>query len=173
MKKALFATVAGLMLVGPFSLSSVSAQSWPDHSGQQSQQNQQPAANQLAAAPAQTANMQGDTGRDHRDPRHSWRDQRTDARSDESQHNGYYQNNRWHYGQPAVDQRNVQFGYRPWARGQHLGYYNNRYQEVDYRQHHLRRPAHGYHWVQDNNGDYLLAAIAGGLIAQVIFTSNN
>lgn len=170
MKKMLFATVAGLMLVGPLSVSSVSAQPWPDHQGQQSQQNQQPVATQTADMHADT---HADSGRDHRDRRHSWRDHRTDARWDDSQHNGYYQNNRWHYGQPAADQRNVQFGYHPWARGQHLGYYSSRYQEVDYRQHHLRQPRRGYHWVQDNNGDYLLAAIAGGLIAQVIFSSNN
>ncbi len=172
MKKILFATVAGLMLVGPLSLSSVSAQPWPDHQGQQSQQNQQPVAGHTSITPVRSDDMHAIGGRDQHHPRQSWRDQRTDARWDDSQHNGYYQNNRWHYGQPTADQLNVQLGYHPWARGQRLGYYNTRYQEVDYRQHHLRRPSHGYHWVEDNNGDYLLAAIAGGLIAQVVFSNN-
>ena len=38
---------------------------------------------------------------------------------------------------------------------------------VDYRSHHLRHPPRGYRWVQvDNN--YMLAAVATGLIAQIV-----
>ena len=56
--------------------------------------------------------------------------------------------------------------YRRWARGQRLppGYWSY---GVDYRRHHLRRPPNGYRWVQVNN-DYVLAAIATGLILEVI-----
>ena len=43
---------------------------------------------------------------------------------------------------------------------------------MDYRSEHLRNPPRGYHWVRDDSGDFLLAAIVGGLIAQVIFSGN-
>lgn len=36
----------------------------------------------------------------------------------------------------------------------------------------LRQPPRGYRWVRNDGGDYLLAAIAGGLIAQVILNSS-
>lgn len=56
--------------------------------------------------------------------------------------------------------------YRRWARGQRIpqsywGY------GVDYRSHHLRRPPNGYRWVRYND-DYILAAVATGLILEVI-----
>ena len=45
--------------------------------------------------------------------------------------------------------------------------------QVDYRTNRsLRQPPRGYHWVRNDGGDYLLAAIAGGLIAQVILNSS-
>jgi len=71
-----------------------------------------------------------------------------------------------------MNDRHVFCGYRPWARGQRLGYCANRYQEVDYRRENLRQPRRGYHWVRNDGGDFLLAAIATGLIAQVIINSN-
>ena len=96
-------------------------------------------------------------------------------RWDESQHNGYYQGNRWHYGPPPADRygrSDYSLGYHPWARGQRLGYYNNRYAEVNYRDERLRKPPRGYHWVRDDRGDFLLAAVLTGLIAQVVFESS-
>ena len=45
-----------------------------------------------------------------------------------------------------------------------------RYERVDYRRYHLRRPPRGYEWRRvDNN--YVLAAVATGLIASVIAAS--
>ena len=41
---------------------------------------------------------------------------------------------------------------------------------VDYRQHHLRAPPHGYEW-RMVDGNYVLAAVATGLIASVIAAS--
>lgn len=38
---------------------------------------------------------------------------------------------------------------------------------VDYRRYHLRRPPRGYQW-RDVDGNYVLAAIAGGVIADLI-----
>jgi Ni/Co efflux regulator RcnB len=58
-----------------------------------------------------------------------------------------------------------------WARGQRLGGYAHRYPVVDYRAHRLRSPPRGYHWVRDDRGDYLLAAIATGVIASVIIAN--
>ncbi len=43
----------------------------------------------------------------------------------------------------------------------------NRGQHVDYRQHHLRRPGRGQEW-REVDGNYVLAAIAGGAIAGII-----
>lgn len=54
-------------------------------------------------------------------------------------------------------------------RGQRLGkeYRDSRYVVTDWRQRHLSAPPRGYHWVSAGN-DYVLAAIATGLIAQVL-----
>ena len=38
---------------------------------------------------------------------------------------------------------------------------------VDYRRYHLRRPPRGYQW-RDVDGNYVLAAIAGGVIADIL-----
>ena len=46
-------------------------------------------------------------------------------------------------------------------------YRNHQYVVNDWRSHHLRPPPRGYHWVQ-TGGDYVLAAIATGIIADLI-----
>ena len=49
-----------------------------------------------------------------------------------------------------------------WDRGEHVS---------DWQHRHLQRPPHGYEWRRvDNN--YVLAAVAGGLIASVILASH-
>jgi hypothetical protein len=62
---------------------------------------------------------------------------------------------------------------RRWSRGQYLPrhYRSRNYVVYDYGRYRLRPPPRGYHWVRHGD-DYLLAAIATGLIAQVIFGSN-
>jgi Ni/Co efflux regulator RcnB len=48
--------------------------------------------------------------------------------------------------------------------------YRSREYVVDHWQdHHLSRPPHGYHWVQ-TGADYVLAAIATGIIAQIVLS---
>ena len=47
-----------------------------------------------------------------------------------------------------------------WARGE----------QVDYHQHHLRAPPRGYEW-REVDGNYVLAAVATGVIASVIAAS--
>ncbi len=46
-------------------------------------------------------------------------------------------------------------------------YRSNQYVVDDWRNHHLTAPPRGYHWVQ-TGGDYVLAAIATGVIAQLL-----
>lgn len=59
--------------------------------------------------------------------------------------------------------------HRNWRRGGYLPpTYRGHYNEVsDWRAHRLQAPPSGYHWVSAN-GDLVLAAIATGLIAQII-----
>jgi len=55
-------------------------------------------------------------------------------------------------------------------RGERMGYNDwSGAQPVDYRQHHLRRPPHGYEWRQ-SNGQFILGAIATGLVASAIMS---
>ena len=57
-------------------------------------------------------------------------------------------------------------------RGQRLNqeYRNNRYVVSDWRERRLSAPPRGHHWVRTGN-DYVLAAIATGLIAQVLLSN--
>jgi len=91
---------------------------------------------------------------------------------DDHQHNGYTYKGKWHYGPPPASYKNVELGYHSWRKGDHLPtYYKSRYSEVDWRAHHLKAPPRGYHYVQDDKGEIILAAIATGLIASVIANS--
>ncbi|MEG2880766.1 MAG: RcnB family protein, partial [Comamonas sp.] len=58
-----------------------------------------------------------------------------------------------------------------WVRGSRIPpqYRTRHYVVNDWRGHHLSPPPRGYHWVQ-NGGDYLLVAIATGVIAQLILS---
>ena len=56
-----------------------------------------------------------------------------------------------------------------WRKGERMGYENWRSAHpIDYRQHHLRAPPRGYEWRRSKNGQYVLAAIASGLILSII-----
>ncbi len=61
--------------------------------------------------------------------------------------------------------------YPRWSRGAR---YNTRgyaptYVVNDYYGYGLRQPPRGYHWRRDDRGDFLLVAIATGIIAEVLF----
>jgi Ni/Co efflux regulator RcnB len=168
MKRTLLAATAAALLLAPFT--ALAAPPYGERQPQTQVQTQIGDRNN----DARRDDARRDDGRRYSDSRHKWRDRRTESRWNESQHNGYYDNGRWAYGPPPSDRYGrpgFALGYHPWSRGQRLGYYNGRYQEVDYRSHRLRRPQRGYHWVQDDRGDYLLAALAGGLIAQVVLNN--
>jgi len=161
MKKTLITAIAALALAAPFA---------PLASAQPDMRNSQ--QGQYQGHNGDSNSQASDQHRDRQGHRQNWRDTRANAQWDENQHNGYYTGSRWHYGPPPQNyQLPVSYGYRRWSTGQRLGYYNERYQQVDYRQEHLRRPNRGYHWVRDNDGDLILAAIATGIIAQVVLSN--
>ena len=60
-----------------------------------------------------------------------------------------------------------------WYRGSRLPpeYRSRQYIVDDWRGHRLSAPPRGYHWVQSGS-DYLLVAIATGVIAQLLINSN-
>jgi len=102
----------------------------------------------------------------HRDPR---QDNRYDPR--------YYQ--RWDHDQRRYmpgdhfsgDWRGRGAGpEHNWYRGSTLPreYRGRNYVVDDWRGHHLYAPPSGYHWVQSPGGDYVLAAIATGVIAAIL-----
>lgn len=57
-----------------------------------------------------------------------------------------------------------------WRRGQRLSVTQRRYVVNDWSRRGLRAPPRGYRWVRENNnsGDYLLVAVATGLIASIL-----
>jgi Ni/Co efflux regulator RcnB len=59
-----------------------------------------------------------------------------------------------------------------WKKGGHIGRGDwGRGSRIDYRTHHLKAPPRGYEW-REVDGDYVLAAVATGLIASVILASH-
>ena len=108
-------------------------------------------------------------GWDRRDDRRDWDDRRR-RDWDDRRHNGYYYQNRWHYGPPPqayYGQPGYRPGYIAWRRGAYLPPSYRGYVVNDYYRYHLRPPPHGYYWYRVGN-EYLLAAIATGLIFDVI-----
>jgi Ni/Co efflux regulator RcnB len=128
-----------------------------------------------------------DSDRDGRSDRREWsRDRDHDGRADQwdrdhdgradqwdrrdhrryGRHDGHRSDRRWQYygGQHGYS------GYRGnWRTGQRYPYYNsNRYLIQDYGVYDLPPPRHGYRYYRDNNGDIVMAAIAGGIIGLII-----
>ena len=59
-----------------------------------------------------------------------------------------------------------------WYKGSRVPpqYRSHHYVVNDWRGHHLSAPPRGYHWIQ-NGGDYLLVAIATGVIASMVLSN--
>ena len=116
----------------------------------------QPAAAELSLAAEQGGYDRGD---------HEWRDHdRWDRRNEDRWQQGRNDRRRQGWGQERGQ------GHR-WSRGQQMGYNDwNRAERVDYRRYHLRTPPRGYEWRRQNN-QFVLAAVATGLIASIIFNS--
>jgi Ni/Co efflux regulator RcnB len=109
----------------------------------------------------------GDRDRGDRDgSRYSQRDRGDDRRD------GYRAQGGGRYGSEGWGEERRWNGAGPdhsFRRGDRLPsrYRNHQYVVNNYREHHLRPPPRGYHWVQ-TGGDYVLAAIATGVIADLI-----
>jgi Ni/Co efflux regulator RcnB len=99
-------------------------------------------------------------------------DRRNDDRRGDDRRDGYQARGGGRYGDEGYG------GDRRWdgagpnhdiRRGGHLPsrYRNHQYVVDNWRDHNLRPPPRGYHWVQ-TGGDYVLAAIATGVIADLI-----
>ena len=75
------------------------------------------------------------------------------------------------YADQRDDHHDAYVHHREWKRGYHMRHEDwDRGQPVDYRTHHLRRPPRGYEWRQVD-GNYVLAAVATGIIASAIFSA--
>jgi Ni/Co efflux regulator RcnB len=58
-----------------------------------------------------------------------------------------------------------------WKRGAHMRHEDwDRGERIDYRHYHLRKPPSGYEW-RAVDGNYVLAAVATGVIASVVVAS--
>jgi Ni/Co efflux regulator RcnB len=89
-----------------------------------------------------------------------------------------YDNRGWQDNRGRGDNRGYR-GYGMHDRGRHEGWYkrggympveyrSDRYYVSDWRVYHLRQPPRGYRWVRSDNGDFLMVAIATGIIASIL-----
>jgi Ni/Co efflux regulator RcnB len=183
MKRFLLTAAAGLMIAGPLSLPAFAQQGRDGYSQRQDGYQGQDRNYNDNRDSDRDWRRDGDRDRNYdrdrgqrqaskyHDGKDKWRDNRRNARWNDRDHNGYYIGRDWHRGQPSArdyNRRDFALGYQPWQRGDRLGSYNNRYREVDYRDYRLQRPPQGYRWVKDDNGDLIMAALVGGLIATII-----
>ena len=62
--------------------------------------------------------------------------------------------------------QNHQYDRAHWGRGDH---FSGHYVSVeDWGGHHLRKPPRGYHWVQTDDGDFILVAVTTGIILDLM-----
>ncbi|TCV92164.1 Ni/Co efflux regulator RcnB [Luteibacter rhizovicinus] len=129
----------------------------------------------LCVAAVSVANAQprdDDHGRDH--DRHGY--DRRDDRRDDRRHDRRYDDRGWrhdgyahrpppgyYYNRPPPPRYYGHYGH--WERGHR--YDGPRYIVYDYRGYRLRPPPRGYHWVRSDNNDFLLVAIATGVILDI------
>ncbi len=132
----------------------------------------------LSMAGAASAQTRGDA-REHRqdarqDARQDRQQQRQAQRWNQRQHNGYYANGRFYYGQPnasIMNRRDYRPAYQQWRRGDRLPTYARGYREVDWRRDRLRQPPRGYHYVRDDRGEVLLVGVATGVILSILLNN--
>lgn len=101
--------------------------------------------------------------RGHRDHDRRWDDGPRHSQRFEREHDRRGWEHRREAGRGHWD------GHREWRRGGYLpyAYRGHQYEVRDWRAYRLQAPPSGYHWV-NTDGNFVLAAIATGLIAQII-----
>jgi Ni/Co efflux regulator RcnB len=141
------------------------------------------AASPLAATSASAQDFRGgrdgrydnDRGRDRNDHDRRRDNDRRGERWNQRQHNGFYLNGRFHYGQPTwaqLQRRDYRPAWQQWRRGDRLPYYARaHYRAVDWRRERLRQPPRGYHYVRDDRGEMLLVGIATGVILSILLSN--
>jgi Ni/Co efflux regulator RcnB len=118
---------------------------------------------------------------DHREARQAWREDQVQRRLEERQqyvqrHRDDYRHQQPYYGRQGGEYAHPgQWTSRvpQYRRGDYLPYQlrQRQYYVNDWRTHRLYAPPQGYQWVQaDNSGDFLLVAIATGLIANLLLS---
>jgi Ni/Co efflux regulator RcnB len=165
MKTVILAAASTLFLAGAVALPASAQQGRGNDRGQ----------NELAGAPRtdQRNDNQRNDDRGRPDDRNNGQYQQPNTqyadRGNDNWRNDDRRNDRGNDWRRNDDRRYDARDHREWRRGDRIDNYNHRrYVEVDYRRNHLRAPPRGYHYVQDDRGDIILAALAGGLIAAII-----
>ena len=177
MKKYLIIVASGLLWVSSAALADP-----PQWSGQNGRQHQDERSTR-----GHQDNHDQRRYTDQRDSRNGRYDSRY-RRGDRNDRNGRHQNDRYQYDRSRYvrDQRGIRDNHGHYYivhdRGRHEGWYRRggylpvqyrqtRYYVTDWRARRLRAPPRGYHWVRSDNGDFLMVAIATGIIAS-IFAGN-
>ncbi len=85
---------------------------------------------------------------------------------------GHHDHHEWHDRDHGHDRHDYRQGppryvshHGRWERGHH--YHGPTYVVRDYYSYRLRPPPRGYHWVRADDGEYLLVAIATGIILDI------
>ena len=177
MKRLILSIAAAAAVAGPMAFSATSAHADDDRGRGRGNHEQRWDRNDHRGDRdrGDRRDYRGDHDRyDRRDDHRGRYDRRDDRRSysnwDRGRHNGYYYNNRWYYGPPPQAYYGNPYyrpGYASWRRGSSLPPYYRGYVVNDYHRYHLRQPPRGYAWYRVGN-DYLLAAIASGIIFDII-----
>jgi Ni/Co efflux regulator RcnB len=97
-----------------------------------------------------------------------------DHHDDQQSHDQRDQQSSDHHDQQSRDQHDQQHyvHHKDWRKGGHISHDDwNRGAEVDWRTRHLRQPPRGYEW-REVDGNYVLAAVATGVIASIIVASH-
>ena len=109
-----------------------------------------------------------------------WQQQNHQQWQQQGQHNNWQQQSpAWQNNSGWQQQRDSRYGQRyaesqpRYWRGGYVPYQYraSHYYVNDWRGHRLSAPPYGYQWVQTDGGDYLLMALATGLIANLILSS--
>lgn len=115
-----------------------------------------------------------DDRKDHRaDRRDDRRDYRADRRHDRRDHRADRRDDRRYYAPAPVVNHYYYHARGPeFKRGRYIPreYRNRQYVVVNHHHHRLTAPPRGHHWVQVG-GDYVLIAVATGLIAHIILNN--